>query len=355
MGKRVSLHDIARQTGYAVSTVSMALRDAGTMPEATRAKIKDAAAALRYYPNPLLAALASKQFSAEQTGETPLAYFHSLEKITIYTIAPADIRKWQDYARQLGYRLDIFDVADFRDGAHATQVLYARGTQGIILPPHIHSQMLPGMDWARFSVVGWGESLGDSAAAQMALFRVGVDHFGLVQRVWEETWQRGYRRIGFALFELRPGSQDDQIRWAATQSCLQRLAPRQRIPTFVPTPAGKEVVDFRELKSWMDRYRPDAVIGFSALFIWLLKQEGFRVPQDLGFAGLHVFEWPQSIAGSMIRPSGMKDVRMESMMAAVESLDQQIRHHQYGLPQQPRTVMIHSEWQDGDTLPHKNA
>jgi LacI family transcriptional regulator len=214
--------------------------------------------------------------------------------------------------------------------------------------------MLPGMDWARFSVVGWGESLLGSCVVPLTFVRAGVDHFGSVLRAWDEVWKRGYRRIGFVLLPLRPGSQDDQIRWAASQSCMLRIAPRERVPTLLCT-TEKEQGKVTELKKWVNRYRLDAVIGFGSFFLRLLGREGFRVPRDLGFASLHVLEKPEPIGALAIKLAGMKDIRMESMMAAVESLDQQIRHHQYGLPQQPRTIMIHSEWIDGETLPPRLA
>jgi hypothetical protein len=51
--------------------------------------------------------------------------------------------------------------------------------------------------------------------------------------------------------------------------------------------------------------------------------------------------------------AGMKQMRAESLFVTLELLDQEIRHHQVGLAQRPRTVMIHSEWSDGKTLPFR--
>jgi DNA-binding LacI/PurR family transcriptional regulator len=79
MEKRVSLADIARTTGFAISTVSMALRNDASIPHATRKKIEATAREMGYYPNPLLAALASKHFSSKQTGGTPIAYIRRNE------------------------------------------------------------------------------------------------------------------------------------------------------------------------------------------------------------------------------------------------------------------------------------
>jgi hypothetical protein len=40
-------------------------------------------------------------------------------------------------------------------------------------------------------------------------------------------------------------------------------------------------------------------------------------------------------------------------MLSLELLDQQIRHHEFGLSGEPRTLMINSEWVEGSTLPPK--
>jgi DNA-binding LacI/PurR family transcriptional regulator len=163
MGKRVSLVDIARATGFAISTVSMALRNDASIPAATRKRIDTASRELGYYPNPLLAALASKQFSSKQMGGTPIALIRRPEKsqddeILIQKIIEAQ----KDHARKFGYRLEAFRTDGFTDGKQATRVLFSRGFQGILLDTHFRLDLLPGMDWSRFSVVGWGGSTAKS-------------------------------------------------------------------------------------------------------------------------------------------------------------------------------------------------
>jgi LacI family transcriptional regulator, galactose operon repressor len=62
MGKaRVTLKDIARETGFSTNTVSLALRDSTRIPEATRDRIKLAAEALNYLPNQIAQSLVSQQ------------------------------------------------------------------------------------------------------------------------------------------------------------------------------------------------------------------------------------------------------------------------------------------------------
>ena len=353
MSERVSLRDIACATGVAVSTVSMALRDDTRIKPATRIKVREASRRLGYYPNPLLAALASRHFRGDRESATPIAYIYLPEEIaTSVRVTDGHIRAQQEQARKLGYRLEPFALNEFRDGDHATNVLFSRGYLGIVLQTHFRLSMLPGMDWSRFSVVGWGQGAEEPPDRPPSLlYRVAIDHFRAVQRVWHEAWKRGYRRIGFALFTLAENSMEDQLRWGAILSCLQRLPPSQRVPSFLTDPAGGS--DFRGVADWVRDNRVDAVIGFNGFFSWALRQAGIRLPEDIGFASLHVE--PEIVPPNGVLDSGTKEMRVQAMMAALELLDQQIRHHQYGLPREPRTLMINSEWIEGTTLPHRES
>jgi DNA-binding LacI/PurR family transcriptional regulator len=353
---RVSLADVARKTGFTPSTVSKALRGIGTMPASTREKIRKSADSLGYRPNPLLASLARRHFGAKHTAETPLASFHLPEANPDDQVLVQKILQiQQEHARKLGYRLEAFKVSDFKDGAHATKVLFSRGFLGIVLPTHFRLDLLPGMDWDRFSVVGWGESVVDASDSTLPLlYRATVDHFRVVLQAWEEVWKRGYRRIGFALFQAEQPLMDEQLRWGAVRNCLQGIPARLRIPPFAFRIPFQGPFNFSALGKWTRRNRPEAVIGFNGFIRWALEHEGFRIPEDFGFAVLHRDVDSELILERGNCDSGMKEMRLQSMLTAVELLDQQIRHHQYGMPPEPRTILINSEWVEGETLPQKN-
>ena len=220
MSKRTCLADVARQAGVSVAAASLALRGAGRLAPATREKIKQAAAALKYHPNPLLASLARRHFNPARATATPLAFLHRQEKTFIYTIPPAEFRALQAHSHKLGFRLNRFNLDEFKDGTHATKVLYARGIQGIVLPPSIQAGTLPGMDWSRFAVVRWGECIPEAPGAPHPDFsRACVDHFGSLLRAWEETRKRGYQRIGIVLFKVRPDSADDPAALGRLPGC----------------------------------------------------------------------------------------------------------------------------------------
>jgi DNA-binding LacI/PurR family transcriptional regulator len=263
----------------------------------------------------------------------------------------------KEHAQKLGYFLQHFNVDEFQDGRHATQVLFSRGVQGIIVSSSFESKMLPDMDWPRFFVVGLGGRIIETPNFRgEPFYRTAVDHFGLTVHAWNKTWEKGYRRIGFALFGLNRGWVDDELRWAAAQICLQRLPAGDRIPPLLIETNKKERSDHnQEMRKWIERHRPEVVIGFNSFVGHIVRWAGFRIPQDVAFVNLHkATSFEHEIAGQD-NDTGMREMRRECLLSTVELLDQQIRHHQYGSGTQPRTVMIHSEWIEGDTLPLKSS
>ena len=328
----------------------MALRNHAKIPLSTRQRIEDSARKLGYRPNPLIAALATRHFRSERTGRIPLAYIRMPQAdSTQEEVEQTQIKIQQAEGQKLGYWVETFAVSTFKDGAQATRVLFSRGFQGIILQRHFQLDLLPGMDWNRFCIVEWGESSADPVAPAGRLpYRATVDHFDLVRRTWDEVWKRGYRRIGFAFLPLSDTVPEDDVRWGAAQSCLRRVPPRQRIPPYIPLRVHWK--DSGLLADWVRRYRPDAVIGFNGFFLWGLRNEGFRVPEEIGFAALHR---PEPTKDYHYNDSGMKEMNLEIMLAALELMDQRVRHHQYGLSKESRTVMIAAQWIEGNTLPPK--
>jgi LacI family transcriptional regulator len=349
----VSLSDIARVTGFAVSTVSRALGDSPKISVGTQKRIKDVAQRLNYRPKPILASLARKHFNSGEDKGVPLAFFHLPVPPEDEPLVRKVIKANQDYASKLGYNLEPFLVPDFKDGAQATRVLFSRGFQGIILSADFRFDLLPGMDWSRFSIVGCGEILMDPPAPySRSVNHAAVDQFRSVLTAWNETRKRGYRRIGFALFKICTTFVHDQIRWRAAHACLRNMPTRDRIPTFV---LRNEVnsLSSAEFAQWVRLHRPDAIIDFNGYMRWALKHEGFRVPQDIAFASLHRETGSDLLQLREDSESRMKNPRLETSFAAIELLDQQIRHYQYGLLLKPRIQFIQSEWIDGDSMPPK--
>ncbi|MFH1496264.1 MAG: helix-turn-helix domain-containing protein, partial [Verrucomicrobiota bacterium] len=78
MKRRVTLKDIAAQTGYHFTTVSLALRGHPSLPEATRGKIRRTAEKMGYAPDPMLRALtAYRQKQKPSAAHVPIAWLSS--------------------------------------------------------------------------------------------------------------------------------------------------------------------------------------------------------------------------------------------------------------------------------------
>ncbi len=70
------------------------------------------------------------------------------------------LKAGREYGQKLGYRMEVFEMTDFKDGAQASRVLFSRGIQGVILPHFFRPELLPGMDWKRFLGRGPGRGTG---------------------------------------------------------------------------------------------------------------------------------------------------------------------------------------------------
>ncbi len=354
MSNRVSLADVARETGVSISAVSLALRGDISLPLKTRRRIQKAATKLGYRPNPILAALASNHFrESGRSKGTPLAYVQFSAPVEgAAQLSPSIVQESLAHGNKLGYRLETYNMEDFRDGAHLSRVLFARGVQGIVLAQSLHPDLLKGMNWKLFSVVALGEGWVEAPFAPFTfLNRASVDHFGVALAAWAKVRERGYNRIGFALSGHSPPLVDDDARLGAAEVCRRRTPANFRIPPLIAP--GHDIVGL--VKDWVKQYRPEVVIGFNSWILWNLLEAGIRVPEDVGFVALttNLGDEPGE-KSSATQIAGMKETGGEHMKAAIELLDQQIRQHHYGLDPKARSLLIHSEWIEGDTLPVKS-
>ncbi len=129
--RRVTLQDIARQTGYSVNTVSHALRNKDDIAPRTREAIQNVAREMGYAPNQIASSLRSgrTQVFAVILGNMSNPFYGIMTDVI------------QDAARQAGYTLMIMCSRD--DAAQEYQLVeqaIARRVDGILLYPTAHSQ-----------------------------------------------------------------------------------------------------------------------------------------------------------------------------------------------------------------------
>lgn len=335
-----TLSSIAKRAGVSVATVSLALRGKGLVARATAERVKKIAEEMHYRPNPLLASLATKRFrtGALATG-TPLALlsFPVLEEASESDGGKVYVDDLVREAKRLGYAPKIHELVNTSNTARLFRELYHSMVQGVIVLGSMDMNRFGrAFDWSEFSVVACGRYRG-----ALPFHTVRTNIFKSVKHAFTELQARGYRRIGFALGAHGQKMEDDEARQGAAIAMEYGYLPkRNRLPLYLG--------DFKDpsaIKEWVDKNRPDAVIGFAVGQYWILRNQGHRIPEDLGFASLHL-----PFAEMRKFCSGLDQNTGEIARQSVLLLDQLVRNKERGVPANPLEVLVPSIWNEGTTL-----
>jgi DNA-binding LacI/PurR family transcriptional regulator len=340
---RVTMREIARRLNISHTTVSRALQNDRRITEAVRRKVRRAAQEAGYRPDPMLAALAHyRRGKAEHPITAALAWVNTWAE-------PKRLRAFREFdqywqgasaeATRSGYRLDELVCPKDLSPARLHEILRARGIRGILLPPS-WAGTTPDwgdFDWNDFCVVRFGYSLKTPEA-----HLVTADQLSNGLLAYEHMRQRGYRRIGMAMWK-KQGTR--LVRFSAGYLYGQLQVPAKfRLPPLMLEEANP-AADERQLLNWLKNHRPDAILTDILPLPRMLAKAGYQVPQDLGLAALSVLDGNIS--------AGIYQNSDEIGAAAVQLLISLIHHNQRGIPEIPREVLIRGRWVDGSTLPSK--
>jgi DNA-binding LacI/PurR family transcriptional regulator len=345
---RVTLSDIAKRVGVAKTTVSMALRNCHGVSLARRYEIQRVAKEMGYTPDPFLSGLAA----------------HSRERLPVKSHGVlAWVNHWKDPKRllqfkefngywlgavqaasQFGYRLD--EVRWERDCTpkRLERILLARGIDGVLIPPHHELLDWEDFDWNKFSVIRFGISVQnpDSNTVTSDVFRA------IVMAV-KQIRAYGYQRIGMTIneeFNERLGG-NFLSGFFYAQKLLGLKKPFPPLMTFLNARTKDELSrQNAALKQWLDKSNPDAILTADIEVPTMLRELGFRIPQDLAVAGTTVFDLPGVDAGIDQHPEAIGRI-------AVEMLVKQINVNERGEPRDPCRILVESRWKDGNSLPPK--
>lgn len=333
--KRVTIKDIAHESGFSAMTVSYALRNNPKISAATRERVKEVAERLGYRPDPEISKLMRHLRDPRRT-----AFSHSLAFVNSWpdkeeyrkgyvggVFAGAHAR-----AEALGFKLDPFWLGDYRGSEEKlSSVLHHRGIPGLLLPPWCKPDSTPKFVWEHFAAVTTTLSIHEPKLNRVA------NHFHYnMELALKILTQRGYQRIGFvetADFHLR----EESMATGAYHNYAATQPPRRRIPTLVFTPGDK-----KSLFDWFDRHKPDAFIGSLKRPYDLLVERGVRFPGDCGFLCLDALQHP-ALAAVDARPEDLGH-------AAIDNLVAQIFRNETGLPPLPKLTLIEGRFRDGDSI-----
>ncbi|MGK0238787.1 MAG: LacI family transcriptional regulator [Candidatus Pelagisphaera sp.] len=194
--QKVSVRDIAKQTGFSPMTVSRALRNSGRVKPETKSRIRRLADKLGYRKNPLGSAnmagiRASKKVTYQATigiiSETPSGgEWGGNKKLIEAAVSECEA---------MGFKPDLFDLAkpEIANG-DLTRVLRSRGILGLIQAPMVrNTEDLP-LDFSDFAIVAC-----NSGCLPQKFHRVCPDHYGNMDMLLKRICERGYKRRHFAV------------------------------------------------------------------------------------------------------------------------------------------------------------
>lgn len=337
----VTMRHVAEEAGVTQAAVSLALANKPGVSAETRKRIIEIARRLGYRRNPYITTLMRLRRSAHPVLDRPvLALVSAFERPDGWRTTPAptvqQMRKGAiERAASRGFRTHDFWL--YRDGMsnqRFSEVLRARGIQGMLLGPVAAGRPTPSLNWDYFSAVSLSAPF-----PHLTLTTVCNDHYFSSLQAVRECHRLGYRRPG--LIMLSSHHARFQGRWEAGIYMAQREIHNGE-------PIGTLVVDdwddILKLRAWYRRERPDVIVTPGAeLLLPVLRRAGWRIPQDVGMASLGCSEPDHSCSGIYQNGYLMGATAMDLLISLVE-------HNEQGLPPQSRTMMVEGVWNPGATL-----
>ena len=341
--KRVTLRDIAQELGVSHVTVSKALRNQSGASEELKAKILKKAEEMGYAPDPMLAALSHyRRTSTTKPVQAALAWLNTWSP-------PDELRRFREFdlywegaaysAQRFGYQLEEFNLAEIPLRRLET-ILKTRNIQGILLPPPPFGYLtdtLKQLDWSGFVIVRFGHG----TAVPKSHYVTSAQMMNTML-AFERAHQLGYHRIGFVCEYWQTRFFSVGFSWA------QKKIPReQRLPELLLNAADDTEHQLDMLKEWVQETKPDAILTDKAEVPGMLKNLGYRIPEDIGLATTSIHDTPID-AGIDQRP-------YEIGRAAVRILTALIAERSFGIPDCRNETLIEGQWMDGSMMPRRDT
>lgn len=330
---------VAAKAGVARSTVSRALKNHPSIPEATRRHILRVAEEMGYRENPYVTANMQRVRGAHGTRSqaiiaflTPYSLEHWYQKVLSY-------RKIYESAKerafQLGFELDPISLIDQSlDSQRCNDILIARGVDGVLVAPFENPFIRLRLDWNRFSIATLG-----FVHVRPRFSYAAANHYYNVSLALRKLHRLGYRRIGLALPER--ANRYAQGTFEAAYRLYSGAQPASdRLPHFAP----EDLSDWNSTKfmKWFQKNKPEVVVCLTQDVRGWLIDAGLDIPGDVGLATL-------SRHGAESEWSGV-DQHSELVGAAgVQIIAEQLTLNQRGVPPYPRATFIEGEWASGWT------
>ena len=337
--RRPTQSDIAKIVGVHRATVSLAFKNHPSIPESTKAKIRECAEKLGYAPDPMLSSLA-----AYRSRNRPKAFQGTLAWLTNGDTGWRTNALFVDFyngaferAKTHGFNLEVFDLQNSGMSCERmASILHTRNIGGILLPPQIHSNVeITDFPWELFSAVTFGYSL-----VKPELHCVTSTQFRAMVRTMRQVKALGYERIGFFFTAMHDEKTDHNYLAGYLVETFQ-MQKSGNIPPLFFSEYQPEI--FRE---WFKKYRPDVIVTGNRDILKMLKSLGINAPSDVGIASPLVLEPNSPIAGVYENSFHIGEVALDFLVAM-------IHRGERGIPISPQRVLVEGIWNPGKTLRKK--
>ena len=341
MSNGITMKSIATIAGVTQATVSMSLANNPRIPVQTRERIQAIARKLNYHPNPYISTLMRIRRQGKPLKDKPaLALVCAQRSVNGWRDHPAPtIRQMREGAFERatlrGYRAQEFWLhRDDMSNERFSDMLHARGIQGMLISPLADGDPTPALRWEYFAAVSLSVPL-----PSLTITTVCNDHYFTSLQIVRECHRRGYRRPGLVL--RRAHQMRFQGRWEAGFLIAGKMLPDLKLanPLYVDDWEDEDMI-----VGWLKREQPDVIITPAAnVLVGTLESAGWKIPADIGLA---LLACPQM--GD--RNSGVfQNGRMIGALA-VDTLISMVERHERGLPEQATTLMVEGQWNEGRTL-----
>lgn len=339
MKRRTTLRDIAAKAGVHFTTVGRAIRGDSRVKEDVAKRILSIAKRMDYRADPLLSALSSYRNREGNAyhGNIGYVFTHPMESLALGSRrAYLSAKK---HAAEQGFALEACQLTGGADGAkQLRRVLRARGVQGVILSPLISPGAYPDFDCDDLAVATIGQSI-----IEPIFHRVCNHQFHSLRMQYSLLRQRGYRRIGLVL-STNANSRTEGIFLGAYLAEQANDRPADRIP-----PLLADLPPLDRFVAWLKKHQPDCIIASEGETYDCLKELGYAIPADLGFAFVAKRDNYPEVAGTVED----FEVLGELVVDLVISL---IAKREYGVPAKPLTTLVESRsWTAGQSVRRQPA
>jgi len=330
-----TIRELAALAGVSRSTISLALRNHPSIPPATRDRIHELARRNGYHHNPLVATLmAQLRLSGKRRATETLAYLTNWDSEWGWKKHPNEPNFFAGASRraaELGYEIEHFWALEpGMTQSRLSRILYARGIRGVIIAPLLRARGHLSLEWKHFAAATISTTV-----YKPDIHRCSHLHYNGMVTALRSLKHRGYCRIGLAIL----AAHDMRVNhgWqAAFVFNNYNIPASRRIPPYLAADWKKD--GFRK---WLEKYSPEIVLSNADNPFFLLRDLGYRVPQDIGYANLDVQPGTPY--------SGIDQLAHEVGAGAVDLVAIQLQNNEMGLPNHARAVHIQGEWVDGET------